>query len=114
MVTSRRKFAKNLKEMHGIKKSTWRACKTFVFGNYVCKFCGDVAAVASLILNSLLSIDNAWSNKNFLYYLTFRMLQHTSSEGNGYNCYNHLKNSTLKRGTSEKIKNNGKIDATVS
>ena len=27
-----------------------------------------------------LSIDNAWSNKNFLFYLTFRMLQHTSSE----------------------------------
>ena len=26
---------------------------------------------------------NAWSNKNFLYYLTFRMLQHTSSEVNG-------------------------------
>ena len=24
-----------------------------------------------------ISIDNAWSNKNFLYYLTFRMLQHT-------------------------------------
>ena len=24
-----------------------------------------------------LSIDNAWSNKNFLFYLTFRMLQHT-------------------------------------
>ena len=34
-----------------------------------------------------LSIDNAWSNKNFLFYLTFRMLQHTSSEVNGYNCY---------------------------
>ena len=30
------------------------------------------------------SIDNAWSNKNFLCYLTFRMLQHTSSEVNGY------------------------------
>ena len=27
-----------------------------------------------------LSIDNAWSNKSFLYYLTFRMLQHTSLE----------------------------------
>ena len=38
-----------------------------------------------------LSIDNAWSNKNFLYYLTFRMLQHTSSEVNGCNCYKHLK-----------------------
>ena len=38
-----------------------------------------------------LSIDNAWSNKNFLVYLTFRMLQHTSSEVNGYNCYKHLK-----------------------
>ena len=34
-----------------------------------------------------LSIDNAWSNKNFLYYLTFRMLQHTPSEVNGYNGY---------------------------
>ena len=44
-----------------------------------------------------LSIDNAWSNKNFLYYLTFRMLQHTSSEVNGYNCYKHLKNKQ-KRG----------------
>ena len=38
-----------------------------------------------------LSIDNTWSNKNFLVYLTFRMLQHTSSEVNGYNCYKHLK-----------------------
>ena len=38
-----------------------------------------------------LSIDNAWSNKNFLVHLTFRMLQHTSSEVNGYNCYKHLK-----------------------
>ena len=38
-----------------------------------------------------LSIDNAWCNKNFLVYLTFRMLQHTSSEVNGYNCYKHLK-----------------------
>ena len=38
-----------------------------------------------------LSIDNAWSNKNFLVYLTFRMQQHTSSEVNGYNCYKHLK-----------------------
>ena len=34
-----------------------------------------------------LSIDNAWSNKNFLVYLTFRMLQHTSSEVDGYSCY---------------------------
>ena len=39
-----------------------------------------------------ISIDNAWSNKNFLYYLTFRLLQHTSSEVNGYNCFKHLKN----------------------
>ena len=38
-----------------------------------------------------LSTDNAWSNKNFLFYLTFRMLQHTSSEVNGYNCYKHFK-----------------------
>ena len=38
-----------------------------------------------------LSIDNAWSNQNYLYYLTFRMLQHTSPEVNGYNCYKHLK-----------------------
>ena len=38
-----------------------------------------------------LSIDNAWSNKNFLFHLTFRMLQHTSSELNGYNCYKHFK-----------------------
>ena len=36
-------------------------------------------------------LDNAWSNKHFLYYLTFRTLQHTSSELNGYNCYRHLK-----------------------
>ena len=35
----------------------------------------------------MISLDNAWSNKNFLYYLTFRMLQHTSSEVNGYNGY---------------------------
>ena len=38
-----------------------------------------------------LSIGNAQSNKKFLVYLTFRMLQHTSSEVNGYNCYKHLK-----------------------
>ena len=65
-------------------------------------------------LNSLLSIDNAWSNKKFSVFLTFRILQHTSSEVNGYNCYKHLKNSTIKRGTSDKIKNNDKIDATES
>ena len=51
-----------------------------------------------------LSIDNAWSNKNFLVYLTFRMLQHTSSEVNGYNCYKHLKIQKIKRGTGDKIK----------
>ena len=53
--------------------------------------------------------NNAWSNKNFLYYLTFRMLQHTSSEVKGYNCYKHLKNlknTKIKRGTGDKIKNN--------
>ena len=43
-----------------------------------------------------LSIDNACFNKNFLYYLTFVMLQHTSSEVNGYNCYKHLKNTKIK------------------
>ena len=43
-----------------------------------------------------LSIDNAWPNKNFLYYLTFRILQHTSSEVNGYNWYKHLKNTQKK------------------
>ena len=61
-----------------------------------------------------LSIDNAWSNKNFLYYLTFHMLQHTSSEVNGYNCYKHLKNTKIKRGTGDKIKNNDNIDTTDS
>ena len=45
-----------------------------------------------------LSIDNAWSNKNFLFYLTFRMLQHTSSEVNGYNCYKHFKKYKNKEG----------------
>ena len=45
-----------------------------------------------------LSIDNAWSNKNFLFYLTFRMLQHTSSEVNGYNCYKHFKTYKNKEG----------------
>ena len=53
-----------------------------------------------------LSIDNAWSNNNFLYNLTFRMLQHTSSEVNGYNCYKNLNNAKIKRGTSDKIKYN--------
>ena len=38
-----------------------------------------------------LSVNNAWSNKHFLYYLTFRIRQHTSSEVNGSNCYKHLK-----------------------
>ena len=61
-----------------------------------------------------LSIDNAWSKKNFLYYLTFRMLQHTSSEVNGYNCNKHLKNTKIKRGTGHKIKNDDKVDTTVS
>ena len=58
-----------------------------------------------------LSIDNAWSNKNFLVYLTFRMLQHTSSEVNGYNCYKHLKIQKIKRGTGDKMT---KIDTTDS
>ena len=62
----------------------------------------------------LLSIDNAWSNKYFLYYLTLRMLQNTSSEVNGYNCYKHLKNTKIKRGTIDKIKKKDKIDATDS
>ena len=61
-----------------------------------------------------LSIDNAWSNKNFLYYLTFRMLQHTSSEVNGYDCYKHLKNTKIKRGSGDKIKINDKIVTTDS
>ena len=63
-----------------------------------------------------LSIDNAWSNKNFLYHLTFRMLQHTSSEVNGYNYYkHHVKNTKLiKRGSGDKIKNNDEIDTTDS
>ena len=56
-----------------------------------------------------LSIDNAWSNKNFLCYLTFRMLQRTSSEVNGYNCYKHLKNTKIKRGTGNKIKTMTKL-----
>ena len=51
-----------------------------------------------------LSIDNAWSNNNFLYYLMFRMPQPTSSEVNGYNCYKHLKNTKIKRGTGDNIK----------
>ena len=51
-----------------------------------------------------LSIDNAWSNKNFLYYLTFRMLQHTSSEVNGYNCYKRLKVHKKQKGTGDKIR----------
>ena len=42
-----------------------------------------------------LSIDNAWSNKNFLFHLTFRMLQHTSSEVNGYNCLRICSSSSL-------------------
>ena len=61
-----------------------------------------------------LSIDNAWSNKNFLYYLTFRMLQHTSSEVNGYNCYKHFKNTKIKKETGDRIKNIDKIDTTES
>ena len=32
------------------------------------------------------------------------MLQHTSSEVNGYNCYKHLKITQKKRETGEKIK----------
>jgi len=59
------------------------------------------------------SIDNAWSNKNFLYYLTFSMLQHISSELISYNCYKHLK-IHKKEVTGDKIKNNDKIDTTDS
>ena len=59
-----------------------------------------------------LSIDNAWSNKNFLFYLTFRMLQHTSSEVNGYNCYKHFKKYKNKEGNWWQDKNNDKIDTT--
>ena len=44
-----------------------------------------------------LSVDNAWSNKNFLYYLTFRMLQHTSSEVIGYNRVTNTLKYTKKR-----------------
>ena len=44
----------------------------------------------------------------------FRRLQHTSSEVNGYNCYTHLKNTKIKRGTGDEIKNNDKIDCTDS
>ena len=61
-----------------------------------------------------LSIDNAWSNKNFLFYLTFRMLQHTSSEVNGYNCYKHFKKYKNKEGNWWQDKNNDKIDTTDS
>ena len=43
--------------------------------------------------------------KNFLYYLTFRMLQHESSEVNGYvTVKNKFKNTKIKRGTGDKIK----------
>ena len=61
-----------------------------------------------------LSVDNAWSNKNFLFYLTFRMLQHTSSEVNGYNCYRHFKKYKNKEGNWWQDKNNDKIDTTDS
>ena len=32
------------------------------------------------------------------------MLQHISSEVNGYNCYKHTKNTKIKRRTGDKIK----------
>ena len=73
MVISRRRFAENLKEMHGIKRSTCRACKTFVFVNEVCKFCGVVAAVASLILNSLMTCEN--DETSYFYPLFFKFLK---------------------------------------
>ena len=46
-----------------------------------------------------LSIDNACRLvKNFLYYLTFRMLQHTSSQVNGYNCMlKHTKRQVIQK-----------------
>ena len=55
MVISRRRYTKNMKEMHGIKKKKARQgrAKVFVFGNQLCNFCCIVAAVASLILSSL-------------------------------------------------------------
>ena len=34
----------------------------------------------------------------------FRMLQHTSSEVDGYNCYKHFKKYKNKEGTGDKIK----------
>ena len=43
------------------------------------------------------------------------MLQHTSSEVNGYNCYKHLKNTQKKRGTGDKKKTKQKkLDTTDS
>ena len=43
------------------------------------------------------------------------MLQYTSLEVNGYFCYMQtFKNTKIKRGTSDKIKNNDKIDTTDS
>ena len=58
--------------------------------------------------------DNALCNKMFLYSLTFRMFQHTSSEVNGCNSQQHLKNTKIKRETGDKIKNNAQIDTSES
>ena len=41
------------------------------------------------------------------------MLQHTSSEVNGYNCYKHFKKYKNEEGNWWQDKNNDKIDTTV-
>ena len=86
-------FATN-KRIHCI----WRCCWIHIIDNTFQNLKNALQGIENKRRSLTLSIDNAWSNKNFLFYLTFRMLQHISSEVNGYNCYKHFKKYKNKEG----------------
>ena len=86
-------FATN-KHIHCI----WRCCWIYIIDNTFQNLKNALQGIENKWRLQTLSVNNAWSNKHFLYYLTFRMLQHTSSEVNGYNCYKHFKKYKNKEG----------------
>ena len=61
-----------------------------------------------------LSIDNAWSNKNFCITWRFVCYNIHLQKWTVITVTNILKNTKIKRGTGDKIKNNDKIDTTGS
>ena len=105
-------WTRGLASFQGPTRSTIRTLQTlarssaFPIKEYARALCYQ--QTHSLHLKMLLDTHNRQ------HYLTFRMLQYTSSEVNGYNCYKHLKIQMIKRGTGDKIKNNDKIDTNDS